>query len=117
MSGLFGEKLLFFDVETTGVDAENGIWSMSGIYERNGKVVDAFHQLVAPFEDDVIHPEALAMSGRTIPELMSYKPPREALTGLLSFMGKHVNKFDKQDKFTMVAYNAQFDDDFLRQMV
>ena len=114
MPGLLGKKLLFFDVETTGLTEANGIWSLSGMYEKDGKVIDLFHQEVAPFDDDVFDPEALAMSGRTKEDLLALPPPREILTKLLAFFAKHINKFDPQDKFTMVAYNAQFDDMMMR---
>lgn len=120
MGGRYGEKLLYFDVETTGTDenyrGENGIWAVAGLYEYQGKIIDKFYLEMSPLPGDLIDPVALALSGHTEAELRAMTPTLEAIESLERWFGKHVNKFDPKDKFTMVAYNAQFDDTMMREL-
>lgn len=112
---MLGDKRLFFDVETTGVDErENGIWSMSGIIEVGGQEKHKFDFEVAPFPDDKMHPKALEMSGRTEEQLRALTPPGKVHQVLTTLFAKYVNKYDPNDKFVMVGYNTDFDDRMLR---
>ena len=116
MGGAFGEKLCYFDVETTGTDkVKNGVWSIAALYEYQGTPVDTFYGEVAIFPEDEIHPDALAMSGKTEGELRSLRQPYEVYQGFIGWLSKYVSKYDSSDKMTMVAYNAIFDDDFARE--
>jgi DNA polymerase-3 subunit epsilon len=108
-------KILYLDTETTGTDpSRNGIWQIAGAVEVDGVVKEEFNFLVAPFPADEIENEALRVGGRMREEIEKYEPPAAVHKKLLTIFSRYVDKFDKHDKFFMVAYNGGFDDDFLR---
>lgn len=108
-------KLLFTDVETTGKDGEiHGIHQISGIIDIEGEEVDRFNFNVRPFETDLIDTEALKASGVTYDQIMSYEDPLIVHEQLNTLLGKHVNKFNRNDKFHFLAYNSNFDNDHWR---
>jgi DNA polymerase-3 subunit epsilon len=124
------QKLLFIDVETTGVNPErNGLSQVSGCVQIGDAVVESFDHFVLPFSNDEIddgalkvngidrrqflppeHPDHLAVPGQV------FEPPREVYNTLVTMLGRYVDKFDKTDKFQFVGYNAHsFDMPFLRR--
>jgi DNA polymerase-3 subunit epsilon len=109
-------KKLFYDLETTGLDPDkNGIHQISGCIEINGKDEEWFNFKVRPFQTDLIDEKALETSHVTKEQIMSYQTAQEIHNQLLNIMSKHVNKFDKKDKFFLIGYNnIKFDDQFLR---
>ncbi len=109
-------KRLFIDVETTGLDPKlNGIRQISGIIEIDGKEVERFDFKVRPFKNDIIEQSALDISGVTKADLMTYDPADIVQSELLEIFGKHVDKYDKSDKFYFIAYNSPFDNNFMRE--
>lgn len=92
-------KLLFFDLETTGVKFwRNGIHQIGGIVDIDGQ-------------------EALDVAGVTLEQVQSYQPMEEGYRRLVGILSKYVNKFDKRDKMHLVGYNnAGFDNSFLRAL-
>lgn len=108
-------KLIFIDVETTGFDPyKNGIHEISGIIEIDGKIEDTFKLSVAPFETDIIESSALDVSGVDESQVKKYSSPDKILSEIKSIFGRHIDKYDKKDKFFLLAYNSPFDDQFLR---
>lgn len=108
------EKLLYIDLETTGLDkVKCGIIQMSGIVEINGEVKEKFNFNVKPFNDDVWEAKALELAeSRQI--TMEYDDPIIVHKKLTEIFSKYVDKYNKLDKFHMVGYNvAGFDRDFL----
>lgn len=111
-------KLLFFDLETTGVKFwRNGIHQIGGIVDIDGQEVERFDILPGP--EPCRHDRARG-AGRGwrylgAGEVVSAYGRRERqLVGILS---KYVNKFDKRDKMYLVGYNnAGFDNSFLRAL-
>lgn len=109
-------KILFFDVETTGLDYKiHGIHQLSGMLEVNGKVVESFDFKIKPAENLIIEESALKVSGATHEDLLSYPSEAEVYKQFIEMLGRHVNKFDKLDKAYLSGWNnAHFDNDFLR---
>lgn len=109
-------KLLFFDLETTGVNpGKNGIHQISGMIEIDGVEKERFDFHVQPNPKAVIEEQALSVAGVTREEVMAYPSMGEVYNQLISMLGKYVDKFNKTDKFFLVGYNnASFDNQFLR---
>ena len=110
------EKLLFFDIETTGVKFwKNGIHQISGCVEIDGEVKEYFDFKVAPNPSAIIEQEALDVSGVTIEQIQAYEQMGFVHGKICGLLSKYVGKFDKRDKFFLVGYNnASFDNQFLR---
>jgi DNA polymerase-3 subunit epsilon len=110
-------KLLYLDLETTGVDPKRcSIVQVAYLVEVDGKVVDASTFFIKPFKDCIIEPGALALSD-VVPtaqqEGITYS---EAFTRIHNMLEKYVDKFKRSDKFFLIGYNVRFDDDFMREM-
>lgn len=107
-------KLLFLDVETTGLDSEtNAIVQISGIIEVDGHVYEEFDLKCRPFPQDSIDPAALKVQNRTLEEVNAFPDPVQIYKDLLAILDKYVDRYDKNDKFYMVGQNTKFDYDFM----
>ena len=103
-------KVLLLDTETTGLHEKyNGVVQIAGIVKINGKEAERFNIKCRPFPSDNVEQEALAVTGNTLEEIMSWQDPKDAYKELLSILGKYVNKYAKTDKFFFCGYNAEFD--------
>jgi DNA polymerase-3 subunit epsilon len=109
-------KLLFFDLETTGINpGKNGIHQISGEIVIDGESKQQFDFHVQPNPKAVIEPEALAVAGVTGEQIMAYPPMDVVYHEFVAMLGKYVDKYKKTDKFFLVGYNnAAFDNQFLR---
>jgi DNA polymerase III subunit epsilon len=108
-------KEFYLDCETTGLDPKiNGIWQIAGMIVV-GNQVEPFSLMMRPFESDRITPEALEVSKMTEEEMRALPKPRTIYAKLIDLMGRHVDKFDKSEKFIFLGYNARFDSQFLRE--
>jgi len=124
------QKLIFIDVETTGVNPEcNGLTQISGCVQVDNDIMESFDYFVRPFPQDVIestalevtgidrrqflppeHPEHLAVPGQL------FEDPKEIYVRMHSLFKKYVDQYDKSDKFQFVGYNAHsFDMPFMRR--
>lgn len=110
-------KIIYFDVETTGLDARiHSIHQLSGMVEINGKVVEEFNYHVQPASGKIVDSEALEVSGKTYEDLLGYEPSMIVFKKFEAMLTKYVDKFNKSDKFFLVGYNsASFDNQFLRE--
>lgn len=107
-------KLLFIDVETTGLDpAKHGIIQIAGIVEIDGEVKEKFNLFCGLFEGQIISQQALTVNARTVEEIRQFPPPRQTYTELLAILDRHVDRYAKADKFYMVGQNVTFDHKFL----
>ena len=110
------QKLCFIDTETTGLDAgKNGVHQISFI------ITDIDAEVVYETADLMFtpHPDVVRDSGhftlKSDEELDSREmTSHEASIEMIRVLDKHVNKYDKKDKLQFVAYNASFDEKFLR---
>lgn len=109
-------KILFFDVETTGLDPKiHGMHQLSGMLDINGQVVEQFDFKIQPAPHLKIEDSALAVSGITREDLRSYPTEAEVYQKLISILTSNIDKFDKFDKAFLAGYNnASFDNHFLR---
>jgi DNA polymerase-3 subunit epsilon len=109
-------KILYFDVETTGIDPKlNDIVQLSGIIEIDGVEKERFNLNAQPKNYDSINPEALEVTGLTLEQIKSYPPPVATLKRFCEILGRYVDKYNKNDKFYPAGYNVRFDLDFLQQ--
>lgn len=124
------QKLVFIDVETTGVDPErNGLTQISGCIQIGETVTDSFDYYVRPYPTDQVEQAALDVTGidrrQFLPEShpdflavpgQKFQDPQAVYKSLVGLLGKHVDQFDRGDKFQFVGYNAHsFDMPFLRK--
>ena len=108
-------KIVYLDVETTGIPCpQSGLVQLAGAIEIEGEVKQQFDFRIRPFPDDVISDEALAVNGLTRDELRTYEDPAKVFNQFEALLGAYVDRYDRTDKFHVVAYNANFDADHLR---
>jgi len=110
------EKLLFYDLETTGVMYwKNGIHQISGTIRIDGVEKEKFDFKVKPHAQAVIEESALQVCNVTVDQINQYESIVSVYKKLLILLGKYVDKYDKKDKFHLVGYNINsFDNSFLR---
>lgn len=110
-------KLMFYDLETTGLDSErNAIHQISGRITIEGAIVEYFDFKVAPHEGAEFDDEALDVCHKTKEEICSYPDMDIVFQKFIGMLNKYINKYNKQDKFFLVGFNNRhFDDNFLRK--
>ncbi len=111
-------KFLYLDCETTGLDPNvHGVIQVACIVTEGktinvAKEVDRCNLFFNPKSLGCkIDKEALKINGRTKKEIKKF--PKDTFNKLLSFFERHINKYDKEDKFTVVGQNVKFDVEFL----
>lgn len=109
-------KLLFFDLETTGVRYwKNGVHQISGAAMIDGDIKEFFDYKVQPNPQAIIEDAALEVSGVTREIIAGYPKMEIVHTDITNMLSQYVNRYDKKDKFHLVGYNnSGFDDPFLR---
>ena len=108
-------KLIFIDVETTGLEyPDSGLIQLSGVIEIEGEIKASFDHRIRPFPADVVSDEALSVNGLTHEEIAGYEDPRVVFDRFISLLGQFVDRYDRSDKFHLVAYNAPFDSEHIR---
>lgn len=112
-------KAFYFDVETTGLDkTKAGLTQLAAIVVIDGVEVDQIALDINPASynrEVTIAQEALDVTGKTLEELANYPTSSEQFTKFINFLDKHINKFDKTDKFVPIGYNSQFDMGFMQE--
>ena len=111
--------ILYFDTETTGTNSFNHeILQIAGLVEVNGKIVEKFEFKSRPLKLSTIEPEALAVNGLNMDDILRYPDPSETFVKLMKIFEKYVDsrKKDKtsEDKFYPAGQNIDFDVKFLR---
>ena len=109
-------KLLFFDVETSGLDAKiNDILTLAMLIEIDGEVKEEHYLEIQPFNYDNISKEALEVNGLKLEQIKKFMTPQEAYRKIVSIFSKYINRYNKTDKFIAVGYNTAFDMGFLNE--
>jgi len=109
-------KILWFDTETTGLDpVKNDIIQIAGMIEIDNKVVEHFNFKCAPFNPDNIEEQALKVTGLKKEDVLNYDSPKDVYDKLTTIFSRHIDKYDKTDKFIPAGHNVGFDVDMLKQ--
>lgn len=110
-------KIIYIDIETTGTNIQTcAIHQLSGIVVINGEVKEEFDIRAKPFADCEIDSKALEVSGINREDLNNYQSSFEAYVKFKAALSRHVNKYDRLDKFFFAGYNcAAFDMPFVRK--
>lgn len=108
------EKLLFLDVETTGLDEKkHGIFQISAALQINNEIIDTFNYTFNPGDVEIDNDALLTLNKGEI--LNQSITSNKVFELFIKFLDKHCDKFSKKDKFLFVAYNAHFDNRFIRE--
>lgn len=110
-------KTIFIDTETTGTDpSKHGLIQLAAMIPTLEQSVPyTFNLPVRPFHGDEIEDKALEVSGITKEDIdRKHFPPEQSYKLFIEYLSSHVDKYDRADKFQVIAYNADFDMDFLR---
>lgn len=106
---------MYFDTETTGISPRNNeIIQFAALIEKDGEIVEEINVRSRPLKPENINPEALRVTGLSLDELEKYPHPAETIKEIKAFFERHVNKFDRADKFFPAGHNVIFDLDFLQ---
>ena len=114
------KKVLWLDVETTGLDCKkHGLREVGFIIEIDGVEVDKGVFKINPFtyttKDVVIDDYALEISKVSIEDLESYDRVSYCFKELMKKLVKYVNVNDKNDCFVIAGYNVAFDIGFIKE--
>ena len=108
-------KTLYFDTETTGVDhTKHGLIQLACLIDIDNNVVDEATWFIRPFHGDLINKEASEITGYSREDMEMFPDAKQAYSEICTFFGKHVDKYDRNDKFWPAGYNCLFDLNFLR---
>ena len=106
---------MFLDVETTGLSiGKHGIIQMSGFIEATYHDPAEFNLFCRPQKGVELSDQILEWHGLSRAEVEAYPLPRDAYNQLRNLLREFVDPFNKRQKMHIVAYNAPFDTDFLR---
>jgi DNA polymerase-3 subunit epsilon len=108
-------KLFFADTETTGLDPKiHEVFQFSFIVEVGGKVVEEADLKMRPSRPEAASPEALKVTNKTLKELATYPTRAETYKQMIEILARHVDRYNKEDKFLWVGQNPSFDIPFMR---
>lgn len=114
------KKVLWLDVETTGLDCrKHGLREVGFIIEIDGVEVDKGVFKINPFtyttRDVEIDDYALEISKVSIEDLESYDSSSYCFKELMKKLVKYVNVNDKNDCFVIAGYSVAFDIGFIKE--
>ena len=114
----YNHKIVFIDTETTGVDSKlHDVFQLSGIItDPDLNVLEKFDFTFQPFSLEHIDAGASEKTGMSREKLENLEmSAAAAYQEFVKILSRHCNKYDKTDKMQMVAYNASFDSEFIRE--
>ena len=106
------KKMLWIDTETTGLDPnKNGVIQIAALYEE-GKIpyyanTPVIFNELSNAMGCKIDKEALRINGHKKKKIKKY--PADTFEHFIDFLDDKVNKFNKEDKMTIMGYNVKFD--------
>ena len=93
-------KYCFIDTETTGTEVNvHGLVQVAALMVYDGDIMDKIDLNMRPFPDKAFSATALETIGKTREELDAQPNPREQWAMFTSWLQKHVDRYDKLDKF------------------
>lgn len=108
------QKVLYLDTETTGLDpVVHDVIQIAGAIEIDGEPVDEFCLFAQPMNWENISQEALDLRGLNVDDLKAYPTAGQAYRELVRIWSKHINKYDRADKFAVAGQNVRFALDFM----
>jgi DNA polymerase-3 subunit epsilon len=111
------QKIFYVDTETTGLDPNvNGMIEIAALVEVNGVVIDTIKLEMNPYSYSkpvVVSPEALEVNGRTMEELPNLPDAKAQFKLFIEFLDRHIDRFNRDDKFKVCGYNSAFDIGFI----
>ncbi len=112
-------KKLYLDTETTGIDPDkHSIYQVGAIVEIDGRIEERVNMNIRPWEGSLISVGAVPRNMSTIDGFRLWLKEQPAsidqFKKFMRILQYYVNRYDKRDKFWFIAYNAQFDDKFMR---
>jgi len=111
-------KVIWIDTETTGLDAGvHALVEIGFIIEVDGVEVEKFAFTLNPYSynrEIEINSKALEINGKTIEELKLFDDSKRCFDWFMIVLGKHIDKFDKKDKYVIKGYNVEFDIGFIK---
>jgi DNA polymerase-3 subunit epsilon len=113
-------KQLWFDTETTGLDAvKNDIIQIAGEIIIDGEVVEEFNIRCQPTSYEHVHPKALECNGMTIEQIRTFQTSGDGCKEFLAILEKYFTGSlnDGNLKFTPAGQNIPFDIGFVDQWI
>lgn len=108
-------KQLFIDTETTGIDPKkNGLFNIGGVIVNDGRI-EEFDLFCDVFTEDTFDLGAMEKNGFTNEQIAKLPDPEVTFNQFIGILDKHIDKYDKEDKFYVFGYFSEFDCQFLRQ--
>ena len=110
-------KILFIDTETGGITEKSALIQLSGIVQIGKEVAEEFNFYVKPFPGSEVTDEALKIQGRTREEIEKYDSEEVVFRKFMKILNKHIDKYNKEDKFLVGGYNVRFDIDVINKFL
>jgi DNA polymerase-3 subunit epsilon len=132
-------KIMYYDLETTGVDYKvSSIRQISGFIEIDGVVMEEFNYMVKPVAKNLPQfphntwvgdeisingvvwnrgaIELVKSQGITSKDVEGYRDTMEVFNELQTMLLRYIGKFNNRDKFHLIGFNNRFfDDPFFRR--
>ncbi len=113
------KKIIYIDTETTGLDSKiHGLTEVAFIIEIDGKEVEKGLLQIDPLsyaKDIAIEQEALYITNKTLADITEYQDSYIQFREFMQILDKYIDKFDKNDRFTINGYNTNFDIGFIKE--
>ncbi len=101
-------------METTGLDPMLcGLTQLACVIEIDGYEMMSANFDIKPFEGADIQKKALEVTGKTYDEVMNYPDEADVFVTFIEMLKVYINPMTYGDDFTLIAYNAEFDQNFL----
>lgn len=110
----------FIDVETTGCNRDHHeVHQVAAIITNadGTEVLDNFKMDMAPMDPFQAFEDGALEKCKVTKEQLLDRPTtsKEAFLNFIDFLDTWVDRYDKHDKFQFIAYNSNFDEDFIRR--
>lgn len=118
------KKIFWLDVETTGLDPDTcQIIELAILYEEynedTGNTInkDTLHAYCLPEERPKDFDRITEITGITYEYLQEHGiSEKELFKDLIQFLDSKIDRYNKEDKAYFVAYKAEFDNQFIREL-